>query len=82
MRALLRFLAILGLTAAIPVQAQTATVVEYYYAAWDYYFVTAFPDEIAVLDGGAFGGRLEAHRTDFPSLGGRQQRWSPNLPLL
>jgi len=34
----------------------TATAVEYYYAAWDYYFVTSFPDEIAVLDGGAFGG--------------------------
>jgi hypothetical protein len=33
-----------------------ATAVEYYYAAWDYYFVTAFPDEIAVLDSGAFGG--------------------------
>lgn len=35
--------------------AQTATAVEYYYAAWDYYFVTAFADEIAVLDGGGFG---------------------------
>ena len=34
----------------------TTPAVEYYYAAWDYYFVTAFPDEIAVLDGGAFGG--------------------------
>ena len=31
-------------------------VVEYYYAAWDYYFVTSFLNEIAVLDGGAFGG--------------------------
>ena len=30
--------------------------VEYYYAAWNYYFETAFPDEIAALDGGAFGG--------------------------
>ena len=36
--------------------AQTQTAVEYYYADWDYYFVTAFPDEIAVLDAGAFGG--------------------------
>jgi YVTN family beta-propeller protein len=34
----------------------TAVAVEYYYAAWDFYFVTAFPDEIAALDGGAFGG--------------------------
>lgn len=35
---------------------QTQTAVEYYYADWNYYFVTSFPDEIAVLDGGAFGG--------------------------
>jgi uncharacterized protein (TIGR03437 family) len=33
-----------------------ATAVEYYYAAWDMYFVTAMPAEIAALDGGAFGG--------------------------
>ena len=34
----------------------TQTAVEYYYAAWNYYFVTSFPDEIAGLDGGAYGG--------------------------
>jgi uncharacterized delta-60 repeat protein len=34
----------------------TAVAVEYYYAAWNYYFETAFPDEVAALDGGAFGG--------------------------
>jgi hypothetical protein len=34
---------------------QTQTAVEYYYAAWNYYFVTSFPDEIAALDAGAFG---------------------------
>jgi len=34
----------------------TTTAVEYYYAAWNYYLETAFPDEIAALDGGAFGG--------------------------
>ena len=33
-----------------------ATAVEYYYAAWNFYFVTSFPAEIAALDGGAFGG--------------------------
>ena len=38
------------------ISAQTQVAVEYYYAVWDYYFVTSFPDEIAVLDGGAFGG--------------------------
>ena len=30
--------------------------IEYYYAAWNFYFVTAIPQEIAALDGGAFGG--------------------------
>jgi hypothetical protein len=33
-----------------------ATAVEYYYAAWNFYFETSFPDEIAALDGGAFSG--------------------------
>jgi hypothetical protein len=36
--------------------AQTQTAVEYYYSGWNFYFVTAFPEEIAALDGGAFGG--------------------------
>ena len=30
--------------------------VEYYYAGWNMYFVTALPNEIAALDAGAFGG--------------------------
>lgn len=34
----------------------TTVAVEYYYADWNYYFESAFPDEIAALDGGAFGG--------------------------
>jgi hypothetical protein len=34
----------------------TIPAVEYYYAAWNFYFVTAIPAEIAALDGGAFGG--------------------------
>jgi len=37
-------------------KAQTQLAVEYYHAGWGYYFVTSFPDEIAALDGGAFGG--------------------------
>jgi hypothetical protein len=41
---------------APPPPAGTATAVEYYYAAWNFYFETAFPTEIAALDGGAFGG--------------------------
>jgi hypothetical protein len=32
------------------------TAVEYYYPAWNSYFVTSSPDEIAGLDGGAYGG--------------------------
>jgi hypothetical protein len=33
-----------------------AAAVEYYNADWGFYFLTAFPEEIAALDGGAFGG--------------------------
>ena len=44
------------LAPAHPANAQTQIAVEYYYADWNFYFVTAFPDEIAALDGGAFGG--------------------------
>jgi len=35
---------------------EAAVAVEYYYAAWDFYFVTAYPTEAAALDAGAFGG--------------------------
>jgi hypothetical protein len=49
-----------GLALVLPEDATaasaTATAVEYRHAAWDAYFVTAFPDEIAALDAGAFGG--------------------------
>ncbi len=34
----------------------TVVAVEYYYEAWNYYFETASADDIAILDGGAFGG--------------------------
>jgi len=39
-----------------PARAAVVEAVEYHHAGFDHYFVTAFPDEIAVLDGGAFGG--------------------------
>jgi hypothetical protein len=58
MGSLLRRIAIVSsfaLTSGAPL-AQTATAVEYYHAAFDHYFVTALPSEIAALDGGAFGG--------------------------
>jgi hypothetical protein len=50
----LAFAALLALVP--PAHAQTQTAVEYYYAGWNHYFVTSFPDEIDALDGGAFGG--------------------------
>jgi len=40
---------------APPPPAKTLAV-EYYYAAWNFYFETSFPDEIAGLDSGAYGG--------------------------
>jgi hypothetical protein len=39
-----------------PPPSQTTLAVEYYYDVWNFYFETAFVDEIAALDGGAFGG--------------------------
>jgi len=45
-----------GATPPAPPVPKTAVAVEYYHASWNMYFVTALPNEIAVLDGGAFGG--------------------------
>ena len=48
-----------GQSASVAVSAPppgVAPAVEYYYADWNFYFVTAIPGEIAALDGGAFGG--------------------------
>ena len=44
----------------------TATAVEYYHAGFDHYFVTAFPGEIAALDGGAYGGVWARTGLAFP----------------
>jgi hypothetical protein len=44
------------LTAAPAANAQVVTAVEYRNAAVNHYFVTVLPNEIAALDGGAFGG--------------------------
>lgn len=41
---------------SVPPAGATTQAVEYYYADWNYYFITAFADEIALLDGGAFNG--------------------------
>lgn len=46
-----------GVAGVINVTAsQFALAVEYYYSEWNFYFVTASPQEIAALDSGAFGG--------------------------
>jgi hypothetical protein len=48
-----------GASASVkPLIAASPTIpaVEYHHAAWNYYFVTAFPAEVVLLDGGAFSG--------------------------
>jgi hypothetical protein len=42
-----------------------ATAAEYYYAAWGFYFITASQEEIAALDGGAFGGAWKRTGQNF-----------------
>jgi hypothetical protein len=57
-----------GQSASVPLAppaTATAQAVEYYYADWDYYFVTAFPSEIALLDGGAFDGNWKRTGQSF-----------------
>jgi len=39
-----------------PAAVTAVRAIEYYYAAWDMYFVTAISDEIAKLDSGVFAG--------------------------
>ncbi|MEO8751105.1 MAG: hypothetical protein ABI624_00340 [Casimicrobiaceae bacterium] len=48
-----------------PVTTPTTPAVEYYYADWNYYFVTSFPTEIALLDGGAFNGNWKRTGESF-----------------
>ena len=50
-------LAVLAVAQSGPQPSSTsATVIEFYNAGLDHYFITAFPDEIAKLDNGTFGG--------------------------
>jgi hypothetical protein len=65
-----------GSSAPPPPGGDIALAVEYYYAAWNFYFVTAIPAEIAALDGGAFGGvwqrtgqQFNVYSTDNPPAG-------------
>lgn len=48
--------AVLAVPQASPPPPQIATVIEFYDAALDHYFITANPDEIAKLDNGTFRG--------------------------
>jgi hypothetical protein len=44
------------------VPSSTITLVEYYHAQWDHYFLTGSPDEIAKLDNGSFAGWVRTGR--------------------
>ena len=39
-----------AIVSGLPPPTQTAQAVEFYYAAWNYYFLSSFPEEIALLD--------------------------------
>src|SRR4029079_9192627 len=57
-----------GQTATVPQTPPSnavGTAIEYYYAAWNYYFVTSFPDEIALLDSGGFNGNWKRTGESF-----------------
>jgi hypothetical protein len=57
-----------GLSASVPLRpapSAVAQAVEYYYAAWDHYFITTFADEIAALDAGAFNGNWKRTGESF-----------------
>ena len=54
-----------GLAPAASAQA-TGEAVEYHHAGFDHYFVTAFAGEIALLDGGGFGGAWRRTGESFP----------------
>jgi hypothetical protein len=41
---------------APPPSSDTIDLIEYHHAAWDHYFITGIPDEIAKLDNGTFSG--------------------------
>jgi probable HAF family extracellular repeat protein len=59
-----------------PVPAAKVTAIEYHHAAFDHYFVTAIPDEIAKLDNGTFPGWSRTGET-FDVYSGEQVGTSP-----
>lgn len=56
-----------------PSSSQTQTVVEYLHVGWGHYFITSFPNEIAYLDDGAFGGAFQRTGRTFTA-------WSAQVP--
>lgn len=51
------------------IDGQGPLAIEYHNAALGHYFMTAFPDEIALLDGGAFGGAWKRTGESFRTGG-------------
>lgn len=66
-----------GLGQADDARAQAQIAVEYYHADWDHYFVTAFADEIASLDAGAFDGAWKRTGLTFDVWSGTAAGASP-----
>jgi hypothetical protein len=56
-----------GKHALVPKAGGVVEVVEFYNAGLDHYFISADPAEIAVLDGGAFGGAWKRTGSTFPA---------------
>jgi hypothetical protein len=74
-----------GQSASVPLAppaTATAQAVEYYYADWDYYFVTAFPSEIALLGRRRVRRQLEAHRSIVQRVDFRLGQHARGVPLL
>ena len=80
----LRLAAPAGAPAVTPKAGGQVEVVEFYNAGLQHYFISADPAEIAVLDGGAFGGAWKRTGNTFPGVG-RERRAGQHgagVPLL
>ena len=54
-----------GTPVAPPPPQPTAPAIEYFNADWGFYFITAFPEEIEAIDGGAFDGAWQRTGLSF-----------------
>lgn len=57
-------------------------VVEYFHAGFGHYFMTALPAEIALLDGGGFGGAFARTGSTFKVYDGPGERRGCGMPVL